>query len=120
MVPMAAPISEALFDSVAERTLLALERALNEVDGVDADLQSGILTIEFADGVRFIVNSHRAARQIWLAARANAWHLDVDPASERWTATKTGEELWSLIEREVQDKLGTRIRLAVAGAVTNA
>ena len=39
-------------------------------DELDAELESDILTIEFADGTRYVVNSHRAARQIWMAAVA--------------------------------------------------
>jgi CyaY protein len=108
---MPEPVPEAIFERLADRTLCALEAALNDIEGVEADVESGILTIEFLDGVRFVVNSHRAARQIWLAALGHAWHFDLDEERERWTATKTGEELWSLIESEVGGKLGMRVRL---------
>jgi len=80
---MADPIDEATFDDLADRALRALDGALNDVDGIEADLESGILSIEFPDGERFVVNSHRAARQIWMAARANAWHFDVDTKTNR-------------------------------------
>lgn len=108
---MSDPIDERTFDLTADRTLHALETSLNELDGLEADLESGILTVEFEDGVRFVINSHRAARQIWIAAGAQAWHFDVDPASERWTATKTGEELWACLEEQISKKLGRRIQL---------
>jgi iron-sulfur cluster assembly protein CyaY len=109
---MPEPIDEARFDAVADRALRALEVGLNDVDGVEADLESGILSIEFEDGVRFIVNSHRAARQIWMAAGAQAWHFDFDAATEVWTAKKSGDELWSCIERQVGQKLGRPLELA--------
>jgi CyaY protein len=109
---MPEPIEEARFDEVADRVLRALEVALNDVDGVEADLESGILTIEFEDGSRFVVNSHRAARQIWMAAGAQAWHFDVDVGTEMWTAKKSGDELWSCIERQVGQKLGRPLELA--------
>jgi CyaY protein len=105
------PIDEAKFDELADRTLRALERALNDLEGIEADLESGIVTIEFPDGVRFVVNSHRAARQIWMAAGALAWHFDVDDVTGVWTAKKSGDELWSCIEREVGQKLGRRVEL---------
>jgi CyaY protein len=103
--PMPDPIDEATFDDLADGALRGLEGALNDVDGLEADLESGILSIEFADGERFIVNSHRAARQIWMAARASAWHFDVDAKTRRWTATKTGDELWDCLQREIGKKL---------------
>ena len=58
------------FDSLAERTLTALVTALDAIDGVEAELSQGVLTIGFdAGGPAFVVNSHRAARQIWIALR---------------------------------------------------
>ena len=109
---MADPIDEATFDDLADSALRALEGALNDVDGIEADLESGILSIEFPDGERFVVNSHRAARQIWMAARASAWHFDVDVESHRWTATKTGDELWDCVQREVGKKIERYLVLA--------
>src|SRR5262245_11485220 len=109
---MPEPLDEATFDELADRTLRALDKALNEVDGIEADLESGILSIEFDDGSRFIVNSHRAARQIWMAAAAEAWHFDVDATTSVWTAKKSGDELWSCIERQVGQKLGRSLELA--------
>ena len=109
---MIEPIDDATFDTIADRALRALETALNDVDGIEADLESGILSIEFDDGVRFIVNSHRAARQIWMAAGALAWHFDVELASGVWTARKTGDELWACIAKQVGQKLGRPLELA--------
>lgn len=108
---MTHPIDELTFDVEADRMLHALEVSLNELDGIEADLESGILSIEFEDGGKFVVNSHRAARQIWMAAGAQAWHFDVDPSTSRWTATKTGEELWACLEEQISKKLGRPTRL---------
>ncbi len=105
------PIDEATFDATADSVLARLEIALNEVDGIEADLGSGILSIEFEDGVRFVVNSHRAARQIWMAAGASAWHFDVEVTTGLWTSKKTGDELWAQIEQSVGQKLGRLLEL---------
>jgi CyaY protein len=109
---MADSIDEATFDDLADRALHALEGSLNDVDGIEVDLESGILSIEFPDGERFIVNSHRAARQIWMAARASAWHFDVDARTRLWTATKTGDELWDCVQRQIGEKLEQPLVLA--------
>jgi CyaY protein len=105
-------LDEGTFDKLADRVLRALDMALNEVDGLEADLESGIVTIEFDDGAKFVINSHRAARQIWMAAGARAWHFDVDTKSGVWTATKTAEELWACVKEQVESKLGRPIELA--------
>jgi iron-sulfur cluster assembly protein CyaY len=109
------PIDPFPFEVLADRTLHALEAALCEVDGIDVDLQSGVLTIEFGDGESFVVNSHSAARQIWMAAGASAWHFDGASDTPRWTAARTGEELWSCLGREVGAKLGRAIVLEPPG-----
>ena len=105
------PIDEPTFDRLAEGALRDLERALNDVDGIEADLESGILSIEFSDGSRFVVNSHRAARQIWVAAGAQAWHFDTDPSSGRWTSSRSGEELWGCLTARISEKLGRAVAL---------
>lgn len=108
---MTQSIDELTFDVEADRVLQALEVSLNEVDGIEADLESGILTIEFEDGARFVLNSHRAARQIWLAAGAQAWHFDIDLAKSSWSSAKTGEEIWACIEEQVSKKLARSVEL---------
>lgn len=105
-------LSEREFDAAADRSLRALDRRINEIpEGVEADLESGILTLEFEDGTKYVINSHRAARQIWMAAERSAWHFDYVPAEDRWVASKTGEELWSTVEAVVSRKLGRAITL---------
>ena len=58
------------FEARAERTLAAIERALEGVE-LDADFErkeGGVLEIELADGAKIIVNRHAVAREIWVAA----------------------------------------------------
>jgi len=105
-------IDEPAFDALADRTLHALEMALNDLEGLEADLESGILTIEFTDGTRFVVNSHRAARQIWMAASSRAWHFDPVGAVGSWVATRSRDELWTCLAAQLSEKLGRRVDLA--------
>ena len=72
-------ISERDFDLEAENTLLHLETCLTELDdSMDVELSMGVLSIEFESGRKFVINSHRAARQIWMSAYSTAWHFDFD------------------------------------------
>jgi CyaY protein len=107
-------ISEADYEARALPELLALVQALDELElpGVECELSSDILTLELADGGRYVVNSHRAARQIWMAAERNAWHFDWDEAAGAWVARKSGDELWSALSRVLSQKLGQSVKLA--------
>jgi CyaY protein len=107
-------LSEADYDAVAFPELQALVGALDDVDSdaFEAELANDILTLEFEDGARFVINSHRAARQIWMAADRNAWHFDWLPEKKQWLAAKSGDELWGTLSRVVGQKLGRAITLA--------
>jgi len=110
---MTTPLSEAEYDSLAQPELQALVTSLDAItsDEIEAELASDILTIEFADGARYVVNSHRAARQIWLAAERSAWHFDFQRDERKWIATKSGDELWSTLARLVSAKLRAPVTL---------
>lgn len=105
-------LSEAEFEKAADKELHALRQALDD-SGIDAEveLEMGILSLELAGGAKYIVNSHRAARQIWMAAEREAWHFDLDTSTGKWTAAKSGDELWSAIERVLSRKLGQPVAL---------
>lgn len=104
-------LDEKAYDQRALPELRALIEALDALpdDDFEAELESDILTIEFADGARFVVNSHRAARQIWMAANRSAWHFDWDAERGQWRSSKSGDELWATLERVVSEKLGRTV-----------
>ena len=110
-------LSEEQYDALAFPELNALVRALDTIEhpDVEAELASDILTIEFSDGTRYVINSHRAARQIWMAAERNAWHFDWVPATKTWVAEKTGDELWATVSRVISKRLGSEVTLVRRG-----
>jgi CyaY protein len=104
-------LSESDFEHLADRTLNDLVEVLadSEEEGLEAELESGVLSIVFTDRTKYVVNSHRAARQIWMAADASAWHFDWN--GESWLSSKTGEELWTLVRERISKKLGKPLDL---------
>ena len=109
-------LSEQEFEKLADAELRALERALGDLDGLEVDLSSGILTLEFPDGLKYVVNSHRAARQIWMAAERSAWHFDFQRGASRWVASKSGDELRQALGAVVSRKLGRSVELGAQAA----
>ena len=110
-------LTESDYDALATPELQRLITSLdalsdNSDDGLEVELASDILTIEFSDGTRYVLNSHRAARQIWLSAERSAWHFDYEPSSKTWVAAKSGDELWSTLNRLLSAKLGTAVSLS--------
>jgi len=104
-------MDETEFEKRAGEALGKLESALRDVDGVDADLAGDILTLEFEDGAKFVINSHSAARQIWAAANLSAMHFAWHEPTQSWRDTKTGAELFTELGKLVSDKLAQPVKL---------
>jgi CyaY protein len=107
-----APMDEATFDRQAHEELVTIEDALADVDPdqVEVHVSDGVLRLDLRDGTRVVINSHRAARQIWMAAISTAWHFD--PGAEgKWVASKTGDELHATLRRLVLDRIGIELTL---------
>ncbi len=103
-------IDEAEFDDRARDELRALEDAFADIDPDDVEVTSsdGVLKLDLRDGTKIVINSHRAARQIWMAAVAAAWHFD--PAGDgHWRAPKTGEELRPTLAKLVRERIGVAL-----------
>lgn len=105
-------MDDASFDRVARDELHQLENAFAEIDPDDVEVSTsdGVLRLDLRDGTRIVINSHRAARQIWMAAVASAWHFD--PAGDgTWRASKTGEELRPTLARVLRERIGLAVSL---------
>ena len=104
-------ISEKAYEARAFPELKALLDALDAFsDDLFAELGGDVLTIEFNDQSRYVINSHLAARQIWLAAERSAWHFDPDP-NGGWIDRKSGAELWAKVQELLGKKLGRPLTL---------
>ena len=105
-------LDEAGFDRVARDELHGIEDAFANVDPDDVEVSSsdGVLRLDLRDGTRVVINSHRAARQIWMAAVSTAWHFD--PRSDgSWFASRTGEHLRPTLAKLLQDRIGLALTL---------
>ncbi len=90
-----------------EGILAALEGF--DPDEVDADLAMGVLTIEFADRSKCIINRQTAAHQIWLAQGASAWHFAHEGGT--WVDTKGRGPLADILADLLSRKLGRTVEL---------
>jgi CyaY protein len=100
------------FDHAARDELRSIEDALADIDPDDVEVSTtdGVLRLDLRDGTRVVINSHRAARQIWMAAVSSAWHFDpVDNGV--WRTPKTGEELRPTLVRLVKERIGLDLPL---------
>ena len=99
-------MNESEFHLAVDAVLARIEAAL-EASDLDADLESGILTITCPDASRIIVNRQTPNREIWVAARSGGFHFRHRDGA--WHDTRSGEELFASLERIVE--LQARVRI---------
>jgi CyaY protein len=106
-------MNEAEFHRQVTATLLRIEHAAENC-GTDIDFENAgdILTLEFANGSKIIINKQGAANQLWVAARSGGFHYNLDPASGRWRNDQNGNELFAELSRLASDQAGTAVDLA--------
>jgi CyaY protein len=95
-------------DECLERVVRALEPI--DPDEIDFSTSDGVVTIEFPDKARFVLNRQTAASQMWFAAGARAWHYDWQESKKAWIDDKEGVELYARIGETVSAKVGRAVR----------
>jgi CyaY protein len=101
--------------ALAEDTLDAIEAALEDVnDAGDADIEyersGNVLTLEFENDSKIIVNLQPPMQEIWIAAKSGGYHFKyVDGA---WRDTRNSTEFFAALSQAVSQQAGTPLTLA--------
>lgn len=106
-------MKESKFNELAELTMIAIEQAIEEC-GVDIDYDniSDILTLEFENGSKIIINKQTPASQIWVAARSGGYHFDYDEASNSWRLdSDITQELFDCLSEYCSQQSGETVLL---------
>ena len=108
-------MTESEFLTLAERTLTAIETALDQpalLDVVDVECsRSGnVLEIELVDnGSKIIVNSQAPLHEMWVAAKSGGFHYKHD--GQCWRNTRDGSELFASLSTMVSQQGGSSVTL---------
>ncbi|HEX4858615.1 MAG TPA: iron donor protein CyaY [Usitatibacteraceae bacterium] len=106
-------MNESEFHQAVDAVLDAIEGCIEESGApIDCELAGGILTIEFADGSKVIVNRQTANREIWVAARSGGFHFrHIDGA---WRDTRSAQTLDALLSHVVSAQSGSGIAVTTS------
>ena len=104
-------MTETEFNSLVDDTLARIEEAI-EASGADIDYEtaSGILTLEFEDGSKIIINRQGATQEVWVAARSGGFHYRW--ADGAWRNTRDGSELLEALSGFVSQQAGEVVSLS--------
>ena len=105
------PMDEQQYQQRADACLEEVATWLEDFDPDEVDFATtdGVVTLEFADGKKFVLNRQAGAHQMWFAAGVRAWHYDWDGSA--WVDDRDGHDLLQRIGDVVSEKIGRKVQV---------
>src|SRR5207244_6547575 len=72
---------------------------------------SDLLTLTSGRGDKIVINSHRAARQIWMAAYRKAWHFSPVKEGNGWRWCTATDEFHQTLRGILKERVGVDVAL---------
>lgn len=106
-------MTESEFLAAAEAVLDDLEAALEDSDAdIECERSGNVLTLEFDDGSKIIVNLQTPMREIWIATKAGGFHFRFE--QDAWRDTRNGDEFYAALSRYATQQAGEPVALTPA------
>lgn len=106
-------MNESRFNQLAEKTMIAIEEAIDDSDAdIDYDNVADILTLEFSNRSRIIINKQTPLSQIWVAAKSGGYHFDYDDEKNIWCLNNNIEkDLFTQLSLYCSEQAGETVEL---------
>ncbi len=107
-------MDESEYRKCVDAVFVYIDNAFENVDPdlAESTISQGALTVLFHEKLRLIISPQTPVRQIWVAFRDRAWHLNRDPATGSWKDDRgQGIELYSLVESLTLEQTGVAISI---------
>ena len=103
-------MTDSEFSEVVDTTLLQVEEYIESlVDTLNLDADSSrsgnVLTLDFEDKGKIILNGQVTSHELWVAARSGGFHYQRQ-GDEGWVNTRTGETFNSHFVAVLSQQLG--------------
>lgn len=111
--PALEAITEARFRAMVAELLARVESSLDDIetDELDPHRSEGALRMDFEDGDSYVLSQQAPVRELWLAARHQAWHFLYQGDQRAWLERDTGEPLMEVLSKLLSDRLGIPVHL---------
>jgi CyaY protein len=104
-------MSDSDYLSRAEAVLAAVEAALDDIDAdIEAERNGNVLTLEFENGSKIIVNLQPPMQEVWIAAKAGGFHFRY--IDGEWRDTRNGTEFYAALSEYATQQAGEPVRFA--------
>ncbi|MCM2678255.1 iron donor protein CyaY [Echinimonas agarilytica] len=91
------------FHTLVDTQLEWLEEQLDESDAdIDYETTGGILSIEFANDSKVIINRQEPLHQLWLATRSGGYHFNYKDGD--WVDDRSGQLFLDVLEKACSEQ----------------
>ncbi|MCG5051673.1 MAG: iron donor protein CyaY [Myxococcales bacterium] len=107
-------MEEKVYRQLVDQAFARIDAAFEDADPdlAESALSQGTLTVTFNNRLRLIISPQTPVRQIWVAFRDRAWHLDHQADTGSWVDDRgQGVELYRLVEQLAHEQAGLQIRV---------
>ncbi|SMG60209.1 iron donor protein CyaY [Paraburkholderia susongensis] len=95
----------------AEAVLAAIESALDDTSAdIEFERSGNVLTLEFENRTKIIVNLQPPMSEIWIAAKAGGFHFRF--VDGQWRDTRSGAEFFAALSQYASEQAGEPVRIA--------
>ncbi len=106
-------MNESEFNQRVDDIIGRIEEALDDCEAdVDYETAAGILTIQFENNTKIIINRQTPVQQIWVATKLGGFHFDYDANQDRWVKDDDQTELFVALSQYCSEQSGESIELA--------
>ncbi len=114
---MVQSLSDAQFDTLAQRVLGSIESAVDawlqdDVVDIDSHRTGGLLELSFPDRSKLIINTQPPLHELWLAAKSGGRHFKFD--GNQWKDTRDGCEFFAALSRDASAQAGKPLQFTAA------
>jgi CyaY protein len=100
------------YEQLTDQLLLAIEEQVETFDaGIESELNGNILTLEFPNRSKIVINKQPAIQEIWVAAKSGGFHLKFSP-EQHWH-TASGETLAALLSKVCSEQAATALEFTL-------
>lgn len=101
-------MSDSEYLTRAEAVLAAVERAIDDIDAdIEFERSGNVLTLEFENRTKIIVNLQPPMQEIWIAAKAGGFHFRF--TDNAWRDTRNGTEFFSALSDYATQQAGETV-----------
>jgi CyaY protein len=102
-------MSDSEYLTRAEAALAVIERAIDDTEAdIELERSGNVLTLEFENRSKIIVNLQPPMKEIWIAAKAGGFHYRF--VDGQWRDTRTGNEFFASLSEYATQQAGEPVQ----------